>query len=158
MELPLPPATQGLGDLVLGLHHAGVAVPDLDPALAWWSGVLGLRETHREENLDQQVVEVMLAGPVAEGSPAAQVQVLAPLRPDSTVAKFLGRHGPGLQHLALAVSDLQAATERLAQAGVVALYPRGRCGTRGSTINFLHPRDAGGVLLELVEPAAASLR
>lgn len=153
----MPPAARGIADLLLGVDHVGVAVADLDSALTWWSGALGLQETHREENLGQQVVEVMLAGPPGDDEWATQVQVLAPLDPGSAVARFLDRHGPGLQHLALAVSDLAAACVRLAETGVVPLYSQGSPGTSGSTINFLHPRDTGGVLVELVEPPAASL-
>ncbi len=82
------------------------------------------------------------------------MQLLAPLSPKSTIAKFLDRSGPGLQQLAYRVSDVDAAAERLRGAGLRVLYASAKRGTGGSRVNFVHPKDAGGVLVELVEPAA----
>ncbi|MEV0034343.1 VOC family protein, partial [Nocardia sp. NPDC050793] len=97
--------------------------------------------------------EAMLSVP---GSPegATQIQLLAPLNENSTIAKFLDRSGPGLQQLAYRVSDLDAVSAALRANGVRLLYDAPRRGTADSRINFLHPKDAGGVLVELVEPAA----
>jgi methylmalonyl-CoA/ethylmalonyl-CoA epimerase len=81
------------------------------------------------------------------------VQLLAPLGPDTTIGKFLDRNGPGLQQLAYRVRDIDAATEALRAAGVRLLYDAPRRGTADSRVNFVHPKDAGGVLVELVEPA-----
>lgn len=140
---------------VVAIDHVGVATADLDATIAFYRDAFGLAEVHREENPDQQVVEVMLApaGQVgAEGS--AMIQVLAPLSDQSTIAKFLDRSGPGLQQLALRVRDLAALSKRLREQGLRLVYDEPRTGTGGCTINFVHPKDAGGVLIELVEPAA----
>ena len=84
------------------------------------------------------------------------IQLLAPLDASSTIAKFIDRNGPGLQQLAVRVTDVDAVTARLTDAGIRVLYPAAKRGTADSRINFVHPKDAGGVLLELVEPAADS--
>lgn len=134
------------------LDHVGVAVPDLDAAITFYTETLGGRLVHRETNQEQGVDEAMIAfGP---GPGGAQVQLLAPLTPESTIAKFLDRSGPGLQQLALRVDDVRAAAESARSAGIRTLYETPRRGTAGSSINFLHPKDAGGVLLELVQPAS----
>ena len=134
------------------VDHVGVAVPDLDAAIAFYTQTLGGRLTHRETNEAQGVEEAMIAfGPVP-GS--AQVQLLAPLTPESTIARFIERNGPGLQQLALRVDDVVQAAAQARTAGIRTLYDEPRRGTAGSSINFLHPKDAGGVLVELVQPAA----
>ena len=81
------------------------------------------------------------------------MQLLAPLTPTSTIAKFLDRNGPGVQQVAYTVADVDAACELLRARGVRLLYDQPRRGTAGSRVNFVHPKDAGGVLVELVEPA-----
>lgn len=142
----------GIG--VLRIDHVGVAVTDLDDAVAWHERVLGLRCVHVETNEEQGVREAMLAvGPDGDG---AAIQLLAPLTPESPIAKFLDRSGPGMQQLAYTVADIDAACAALRERGVRLLYPQPRRGTAGSRINFIHPRDAGGVLVELVQPAGAS--
>lgn len=155
-----PEAAAVPAEYVLGIDHVGVAVADLDEALQWYARVLGFVCTHEEVNEAQGVREAMLspASLVAGGgapSSAAQLQVLAPLTPESTIAKFLDRNGPGMQQLAYRVSDLDAVAVHLKEQGVRLLYDVARGGTAGSRINFLHPKDAGGILVELVEPAAA---
>src|SRR6478609_2897599 len=131
------------------VDHVGVAVPDLDAAIAFYTETLGGRLAHRETNAAQGVEEAMIAFGSAPG--AAQVQLLAPLTPESTIARFIDRNGPGLQQLALRVDDVVAAAQA---AGIRTLYDEPRRGTAGSVINFLHPKDAGGVLVELVQPAS----
>ena len=128
------------------IDHVGIAVPDLDVAISYYTGVLGGRLTHREENTEQGVVEAMIG--FGDG---AQVQLLAPTGPESTIAKFIGRRGPGLQQLALRVPDVRAAADILRAAGLRLLYEEPRRGTAGSQINFIHPQDAAGVLIELVQ-------
>ncbi len=135
--------------MFLRIDHVGIAVPDLDDALAWYAKTFGLASVHEEVNEDQGVREAMLA--VGDGT--TQVQLLAPLRPDSALATFLDRHGPGLQQVAYAVEDVEAAAETLRGRGLRVLYDRARRGTAGSRVNFVHPKDAGGVLVELVQPA-----
>ena len=133
------------------IDHVGVAVPDLDEALAFYARTFGMRCVHAETNQDQGVREAMLA--VGDDS-GARVQLLAPLTPESPIAKFIGRSGPGLQQLAYTVTDVAATSAALRARGLRLLYDTPRRGTAGSRINFVHPKDAGGVLVELVEPAA----
>ncbi len=111
---------------------------------------------HEEVNEDQGVREAMLS---VRGAPvgSAQIQLMAPLDETSTIAKFIDKRGPGLQQLAYRVSDIDALTDRLREQGVRLLYDAPRRGTADSRINFIHPKDAGGVLIELVEPADRSL-
>ncbi|MEU6860871.1 methylmalonyl-CoA epimerase [Glycomyces sp. NPDC046736] len=139
--------TEGIG--LRRIDHVGIAVPDLDAALEWYTGVLGGRETHREVNEAQGVIEAMVAWPDGR----EQVQLLAPLGPESTIAKFIDAKGPGLQQLAFTVEDVEAAAAALRVYGARVLYDQARPGTAGSKINFVHPKDTGGVLIELVEPA-----
>ena len=136
--------------LVTAVDHVGIAVPDLDAAIAWYHDHLGMILVHEEINEDQGIREAMLS---VRGAPvgSAQVQLMAPLDESSVIAKFLGKRGPGIQQLAYRVSDLATLTERLRDQGIRLLYDRPRRGTANSRINFIHPRDAGGVLIELVE-------
>jgi methylmalonyl-CoA/ethylmalonyl-CoA epimerase len=90
---------------------------------------------------------------LAVGDGETRIQLLAPLTPDSTIAKFIGRSGPGLQQLAFRVADIEAASATLRARGLRLLYETPKRGTSDSRVNFVHPKDAGGVLVELVEPA-----
>jgi len=139
-----------LGDsaLITCIDHVGIAVPDLDVAIAWYRNTLGLELTHQEVNEEQGVREAMI------GAGNAQIQLLAPLSPESTIAKFIDRNGPGLQQLAYRVTDVEAVSQTLRDKGLRMLYDAPRRGTNNSRVNFVHPKDAGGVLVELVEPAA----
>ena len=147
---PSRPPSPPLAGLVTTVDHVGIAVADLDAALAWYADTLGLVATHTETNEEQGVREAMLSAP---GDTGAAVQLLAPLRPDSPIGKFLDRNGPGLQQLAYRVTDIDAACVALRDKGLRLLYDTPRRGTADSRINFVHPRDAGGVLVELVQPA-----
>jgi methylmalonyl-CoA/ethylmalonyl-CoA epimerase len=141
--------------LVTGLDHVGIAVADLDAAIAWYHDHLGMIVLHEEVNGDQGIREAMLS---VRGAPrgSAQIQLMAPISDSSAIAKFLDKRGPGLQQLAYRVSNLDQLTERLEEQGVRLLYDVPRRGTAESRINFIHPKDAGGVLIELVEPATES--
>ncbi|MFI9504269.1 methylmalonyl-CoA epimerase [Nocardia sp. NPDC052566] len=141
------------GDYVIAVDHVGIAVPDLDAAIAWYADNLGMIETHREVNEGQGVHEAMLSLPGAADDSTA-LQLLAPLNAESTIAKFIDRSGPGLQQLAYRVTDIDAVSAHLLARGLRLLYEAPRSGTAGSRINFIHPKDAGGVLIELVEPNA----
>ncbi len=136
---------------VLAIDHVGIAVADLDAAIDWYGSMFGLVATHTETNEEQGVREAMLSAP---GDAGAAVQLLAPLRPDSAIGKFLDRNGPGIQQMAYRVADIDASCAALRERGARLLYDEPRRGTAGSRINFVHPKDAGGVLVELVEPAA----
>lgn len=137
---------------ITAVDHVGIAVADLDEAIAWYADTLGLVATHVETNEEQGVREAMLSAP---GDAGAAIQLLAPLRPDSPIGKFLDRNGPGIQQMAYRVADIEATSAALRAKGVRLLYDEPRRGTADSRINFLHPKDAGGVLVELVEPAAS---
>ena len=134
---------------VLAVDHVGIAVPDLDAAITWYASTFGLVATHVEENEEQGVREAMLA---PEHGGDTQIQLLAPLRPDSPIGKFIDRNGPGIQQMAYRVADIDATCAELREKGVRLLYEQPRRGTANSRINFVHPKDAGGVLVELVEP------
>ncbi|SFI96908.1 methylmalonyl-CoA epimerase [Amycolatopsis sacchari] len=148
----LPLMDEALKPLVTTIDHVGIAVPDLDAAIAFYAENFGMRATHTEENEEQGVREAMLHAEGDESGPA--IQLLAPLRPDSTIAKFLDTKGPGLQQVAYRVRDVEAAAEALRAKGLRLLYDKAKRGTAGSRVNFVHPKDAGGVLVELVEPAS----
>jgi methylmalonyl-CoA/ethylmalonyl-CoA epimerase len=141
--------------LVTALDHIGIAVVDLDAAIAWYHNHLGMIVLHEEVNDDQGTREAMLS---VRGAPvgSAQVQLMAPIDDSSPIAKFLDKRGPGLQQLAYRVSNIDQLTERLDAQGIRLLYDVARRGTANSRINFIHPKDAGGVLIELVEPAPES--
>jgi methylmalonyl-CoA/ethylmalonyl-CoA epimerase len=136
--------------LVTGLDHVGIAVADLDSAIAWYHDHLGMILVHEEVNDDQGIREAMLAVP----GTSAQLQLMAPLDETSTIAKFMDKRGPGIQQMAVRVSDLDRICEQLREQGVRLVYEAPRRGTANSRINFIHPKDAGGVLIELVEPAS----
>jgi methylmalonyl-CoA/ethylmalonyl-CoA epimerase len=136
---------------VLRIDHVGIAVPDLAAAIDFYQRVFGMRCVHQEENEEQGVREAMLAVGTEDGT-GAMLQLLAPLRPDSTIAKFLERSGPGVQQVAYTVEDIEATSAALRERGLRVLYDKPRRGTAGSRVNFVHPKDAGGVLVELVEP------
>ncbi|MCI4675059.1 methylmalonyl-CoA epimerase [Candidatus Mycolicibacterium alkanivorans] len=139
--------------LVTGVDHVGIAVPDLDVAIQWYHEHLGMILVHEEINEDQGIREAMLSLRGAS-SDCAQIQLMAPLDENSTIAKFIDKRGPGIQQMAYRVSDLDALSEQLRSQGVRLIYDAPRRGTASSRINFIHPKDAGGVLVELVEHAA----
>lgn len=133
------------------IDHVGVAVADLDAAVAWYAEHFGMVLEHQETNEEQGVREAMLR--VSDGDDGPRLQLLAPLRPDSAIATFLDARGPGIQQLAYRVDDVEAAAATLRAQGLRVLYDTARRGTGGSLVNFVHPKDAGGVLVELVQPA-----
>ncbi len=142
-----------LKSYVTAIDHVGIAVPDLDEAIAFYRDVLGLELYHEEVNEAQGVREAMMRPP--GGGTGAAVQLLAALGPDSTIGKFLERKGPGVQQVAYRVSDVDAATDALRAKGLRVMYDKAIVGTANSRANFVHPKDTGGVLIELVEPAPA---
>lgn len=135
------------------IDHVGYAVPNLDEAIAFHTEVLGFRLLHRETNEEQGVEEAML-GTGDQAPESAQIQLLGPLSPDSTIGKFLAKNGPGIQQVAYRTNDIDKVVEGLKAKGVRLLYAEPKIGTGGSRIQFAHPKDTGGILLEIVEPAA----
>lgn len=132
------------------IDHVGVAVADLDAAMTLYRDRFGMEVVHEEINEEQGVREVMLR--VSQGDTGGQIQLLAPLRPDSPIGRFLDRSGPGIQQLAYRVDDVEAVAVQLRAQGLRLLYDTAKRGTAGSLVNFIHPKDAGGVLVELVQP------
>ena len=134
-----------MDSLLTRIDHVGIAVPDLDEAIAFYGRAFGLSVTHEEVNERQGVREAML------GVGDSCIQLLAPLTPESTIAKFLDRSGPGIQQIAYGVDNVEDAAAALRSAGVRMLYDTAQVGTAGSLVNFCHPKDCGGVLIELVQ-------
>jgi len=135
--------------LFTAIDHVGIAVADLDAAIAFYRDTFGMETVHEETNEEQGVREAM----VAVGDSGSCIQLLAPLDESSPIATFLDRHGPGVQQVAYRVTDLEAVSAVLRDRGLRLLYDVATRGTAGSLVNFVHPKDAGGVLIELVEPA-----
>ena len=143
-----------LARFVTAIDHVGIAVPDLDVAITFYRDNFGLEVAHEEVNEEQGVREAMLHAPGDRAGTA--IQLLAPLNEDSTIAKFIGRSGPGLQQLAFRVDDVEHVAAVLRERGLRLLYDAPKRGTSDSRVNFIHPKDAGGVLVELVQPAASA--
>jgi methylmalonyl-CoA/ethylmalonyl-CoA epimerase len=125
------------------IAHVGVAVPDLDVALAFYRDVLGL-EPHAPETADGAAIVALPFGD-------AEVELLAPLQPDSPIARFLTRRGPGIHHICYRVTDLDAALEACRAAGYRLIDEVPRLGAGGRRIAFVHPAGTAGILLELTE-------
>jgi methylmalonyl-CoA/ethylmalonyl-CoA epimerase len=129
------------------IDHIGVAVEDLDAAIALYADTLKLPLVHRETIAAFGVEAVLLD--VGEG----HVELLAPLGPDTPVGKFLAKNGPGLHHVAYQVSDIDAVLASLKASGTRLIDETPRIGIRGSRVAFVHPASTGSVLTEIVEPA-----
>jgi methylmalonyl-CoA/ethylmalonyl-CoA epimerase len=129
------------------IDHIGVAVEDLDAAIALYEESFDMELSHRE-TVESQGVEAVLLD-IGDG----HVELLAPLGPDTAVGKFVARRGPGLHHVAYRVDDIDATLERIRGAGLELIDAEAREGIRGSRVAFLHPKSTGSVLTEIVEPA-----
>ncbi|MDO5699020.1 MAG: methylmalonyl-CoA epimerase [Dermatophilus congolensis] len=130
------------------IDHVGIAVRDLDEAIAFYEEKYGMKMVHREVNEEQGVAEAMMA----VGDSGSCIQLLSPLNPDTTIGKFIEKNGVGIQQMAYRVENLDDVSDKLRERGLRLLYPEPKTGTAGSRIQFIHPKDAGGVLVELVEP------
>ncbi|MDR2975526.1 MAG: methylmalonyl-CoA epimerase [Propionibacteriaceae bacterium] len=144
-------------DLFVCIDHVGYAVLNLDDAIKFHTEVLGFRLLHREINEEQGVEEAML-GTGEQLPQSAQVQLLAPLTPESTIGKFIANNKGrgGIQQVCYRVADIDKVSEALRARGVRLLYDAPKTGTAGSRIQFAHPKDTGGILLEIVEPGRAT--
>jgi methylmalonyl-CoA epimerase len=131
------------------IDHVGVATEDLEGAIALYEKTLGMPVAHRETVTSQGVEAVLLD--VGEG----HVELLSPLGPETPVGKYLAKKGPGLHHVAYAVSDIDGTLRKLKQSGVELIDDEAREGIRDSRVAFLHPKATGGVLTEIVQPAEA---
>jgi methylmalonyl-CoA/ethylmalonyl-CoA epimerase len=134
------------------IDHVGIACRSLETAIERYEGVFGLTVASRETNEDQGVREAMLV--VSDAPHASYVQLLEPLAMDTPVGRFLERRGEGVHHVGYAVADVTEALETIGGRGVRLVDARPRHGSMGASIAFLHPGDLGGVLTELVQPAA----
>jgi len=128
------------------IDHIGVAVEDLDAAIALHESTYGMALVHRETVTEQGVEAVLFD--VGEN----HVELLRPLGPDTPVGRFLAARGPGLHHVAYAVGDIEATLAELAGKGIELIDETPRTGIRQSRVAFLHPRSTGGVLTEIVQP------
>ena len=136
--------------MLLRIDHVGVACHNLEEKIEFYESVFGLTVVSREVNEEQGVREAMLH--VADGDQGASyVQLLEPLHPDTTVGKFLAKRGEGVHHIGYGVADVTKALEEIGAKGVRLIDERPRHGSMGASIAFLHPKDVGGVLTELVE-------
>jgi methylmalonyl-CoA/ethylmalonyl-CoA epimerase len=129
------------------VDHIGVAVEDLDAAIALHEQAYGMAVTHREV-VDEQGVEAVLLD-VGEN----HVELLRPLSEETPVGRFLSKRGPGLHHVAYQVADVQATLATLRARGLQLIDEQPRTGIRGSRVAFLHPASSGGVLTEIVQPS-----
>jgi methylmalonyl-CoA epimerase len=133
------------------LDHVGIAVGNLDEALAFYREALGLEVEVPEDVPSQRVrIRFIPAGP-------GRLELVEPLTSDSPVARFLERHGPGLHHVALAVDDIHAALDELKRRGVRLIDESPRPGAGGALIAFIHPSAADGVLVELKQKAGKAV-
>ncbi len=133
---------------VTHIDHVGIAVADLDTAIAFYESSYGMRCVHVEVNEEQGVREAMLE----VGESGSYIQLLSPLSPDSTIGKFLDKSGPGIQQMAYRVDDVDEVSDHLRSQGMRLLYDTPKTGTAGSRVNFIHPKSSGGILVELVQP------
>jgi methylmalonyl-CoA/ethylmalonyl-CoA epimerase len=134
---------------VTGVDHIGIAVKSLAEALPFWRDALGLEFAGIEEVPSEKVRVAILKSP---GPGGARVELLEPTAPDSPIARHLEKRGPGIHHVALKVDDVAARMAALAKAGTPALDGAPRPGAEGAQVTFIHPRSAGGVLVELTQP------
>jgi methylmalonyl-CoA/ethylmalonyl-CoA epimerase len=132
------------------IEHIGIATRSIEESLQFWRDALGLEVTHTETVEEQGVNVAMLPA----GEP--RVELLEPTGPDSPVAKFLEKRGPGIHHIAVRVADIRAALARLKAGGARLIDEEPRVGAGGCLVAFVHPTSAGGVLLELVEHTGAA--
>ena len=129
------------------IDHVGIAVEDIEVALALYGEALGMAFVHRE-TVESQGVDAALLD-VGD----AHIELLSPLGPETPVGKFLARRGSGLHHVAYRVGDVSEALRELSDAGLRLIDEEPRTGIRGSRVAFLHPVSTGGVLTEIVQPA-----
>jgi methylmalonyl-CoA/ethylmalonyl-CoA epimerase len=133
--------------MLTAVDHVGVAVDDLEAALALYRDTLGMPLVHRETVTEQGVEAALLD--VGE----SHIELLSPLGPDTAVGKFLARKGPGLHHVAYRVDSVEDALAALSKAGMRLIDEQPRTGIRNSRVAFVHPSSTGGVLTEIVQPA-----
>ncbi len=130
------------------INHLGIATKGIDEALKFWENALGLENVHTEIVEDQKVRVAML--PIGE----SRIELLEPTTDDSPISKFLEKRGGGIHHIAVEVDDIHASLEKLKSEGIQLIDEEPRLGAEGCLVAFVHPKGAGGVLLELVQTRA----
>jgi methylmalonyl-CoA/ethylmalonyl-CoA epimerase len=139
--------------MITRIDHIGIACRDLDASIDFYRRTYGFEVFHQEVNEEQGVKEAMLRINGTDDGASSYLQLLEPIREDSSIAKYLKTHGEGVHHVAFGTADVLAETEAVTATGIRSLYKEPRHGTMGSTINFLHPKDCQGILTELVQIA-----
>jgi methylmalonyl-CoA/ethylmalonyl-CoA epimerase len=127
------------------VDHIGIAVKNLDESLRFFSGILGLQAEGMQVVVEQKVRVAFL--PCGE----SELEILESIAPDGPIAKFIDKHGEGLQHIALRVENIEEALVELKEKGITLIDEKPRYGSHGAKIAFLHPKTIKGVLLELTE-------
>ena len=131
--------------MITKINHIAIVAPDLDEATGFWAEALGLTVS-RVEDVEREAVKIAFL-PVGE----SQIEVLQPTTPDSGVAKYLDKRGPGMHHICLEVDDIEAALDQLKAANVPLINETAVVNEHGTRYAFIHPKGAGGVMVELYE-------
>ena len=130
---------------IKAIEHIGIAVESADQSSPFWNHLLGIKKTENE------VVEEQGVSTVIFDTGRGKIELLEALSEDSAIAKYIAKKGPGIHHICLEVDDIEAAITDLQSAGVELIYDQPQVGAEGMLITFVHPRSAGGVLVELVQ-------
>jgi len=146
-------SSNSLSSPLTRIDHIGIACRNLDETVEFYRATYGFEVFHSEVNEEQGVREAMLKINDTGDGGASYLQLLEPVREDSAIAKWMAKNGEGVHHIAFGTADVAATTADIVGKGVRSLYPEARRGSMGSSINFLHPKDAHGVLVELVQAA-----
>ena len=139
------------GSRILKIDHIGIAVSDLQEAIARYSGIFGRPPDSQEEVVDQKVRTAFFA------AGESHIELLSPTAEDSPIARFLEKRGPGIHHICFAVPDITASLREYEEQGIILVDPHPRPGAHGKRVAFLHPKSTGGVLMELSEDANPSV-
>ena len=131
------------------IDHIAILVDDLESTLAFWRDALGLELSHRENNPDEQAEIAFLP------SGDSQIELVRPTTPDSGLARYLEKRGPGMHHICLQVQDIEVMLTRLKSKGVQLINEQPRTGSDGRKYAFVHPKSANGVMIELYELPAS---
>ncbi|MBH49424.1 MAG: methylmalonyl-CoA epimerase [Candidatus Marinimicrobia bacterium] len=130
---------------ILGIEHIGIAVNQIDERKDFWEKVLGIKLTG-QENVESESVETAIFD-----SDSGKIELLESKNPDSAIQKFINKSGEGIHHICLKVDDIESAIGELKIAGISVIYPVPKVGAEGFLVTFIHPKDTGGVLVELAQ-------
>ena len=130
---------------VIGIDHIGIAVQSIDKGSPFWENILGIKSSGREEVLEEGVE----TGIYNTGS--GKIELLESIKSDSAIQKFLNNKGEGIHHICLKVEDVYSAISELKEKGITVIYPTPKKGAEGFLVTFIHPKDSGGVLVELAQ-------